>query len=58
MADDEVETEGKSACLSDGYTVARFASELGLPRAEEAIFTDAKTAVRQEFRDCSKWKRL
>lgn len=58
MADDEVETEGKSACLSDGYTVARFASELGLPRAEEAIFTDARTAVRQEFRDCSKWKRL
>src|SRR5690606_6223884 len=42
-------TEFKTAC---------FSVELGLPPADESLFHDAKTAVRQEFRECSKWKRL
>ncbi|MCO6453813.1 MAG: AAA family ATPase [Pirellulaceae bacterium] len=37
---------------------ARFPVELGLPPADVFLFHDAKTAVRQEFRDSSKWKRL
>lgn len=41
-----------------GFTPARFSIKLGLPLADESCFLDAKTAVRQEFRDCSKWKRL
>ncbi len=40
------------------FTPARFPVELGLPPADESLLKDAKTAVRQEFRDCSKWKRL
>lgn len=40
------------------FKPARFPVELGLPPADESLFQDAKTAVRQEFRDCSKWKRL
>ena len=40
------------------FKPARFSVELGLPPADESLFQDAKTAVRQEFRDCSKWKRL
>lgn len=40
------------------FQLARFRVELGLPPADESLFHDAKTAVRQEFRDCSKWKRL
>ena len=40
------------------FTPARFASELDLPRADDSVFADAKAAIRQEFRDCSKWKRL
>jgi superfamily I DNA/RNA helicase len=40
------------------FKPARFPVEIGLPPADESLFQDAKTAVRQEFRDCSKWKRL
>ncbi len=40
------------------FKPARFPIELGLPPAGETLLEDAKTAVRQEFRDCSKWKRL
>ncbi len=43
---------------NDDFVPARFPVELGLPPADESLFIDAKTAVRQEFRDCSKWKRL
>lgn len=37
---------------------ARFPVELDLPNADETILQDAKTAIRQEYRDSSKWKRL
>jgi hypothetical protein len=40
------------------FTPARFPVELDLPPADDTHFQDAKSAVRQEFRDCSKWKRL
>lgn len=37
---------------------ARFRAELGLPFADGQLLKDAAVAVRQEYRDCSKWKRL
>ena len=40
------------------FTPARFPAELGLPSADGKRLSDAAVAVRQEFRDCSKWKRL
>lgn len=56
--DDGSDEDESNVTPNCGFEPARFPSELGLPRAEESIFSDAKTAVRQEFRDCSKWKRL
>ncbi len=41
-----------------GIQPARFPVELGLPSADESLLDDAKSAVRQEYRDCSRWKRL
>ncbi|MCE9552286.1 MAG: AAA family ATPase [Planctomycetes bacterium] len=35
-----------------------FPCQLGLPPADETLLSDAKFAIRQEFRDSSKWKRL
>jgi hypothetical protein len=40
------------------FKPARFHSELGLPTAGEQLLQDASVAVRQEYRGCSKWKRL
>ncbi len=40
------------------FQPAHFTSELGLPPADDQLLRDAATSVRQEFRDCSKWKRL
>jgi len=40
------------------FQPARFHAELGLPPADDQLLKDAATSVRQEFRDCSKWKRL
>lgn len=40
------------------FKPARFSVELGLPDADDSLLNDARTAVRQEFRDCSEWKRL
>ncbi|MEL6106089.1 MAG: AAA domain-containing protein [Planctomycetota bacterium] len=40
------------------FEPARFTSELGLPDGEPAQLKDAATAVRQEYRDSSRWKRL
>lgn len=40
------------------FQPARFRVELGLPVADDQLLKDAAVAVRQEFRDCSKWKRL
>ena len=41
-----------------GLIPARFPVEFGLPDADRKLLDDAAVAVRQEFRDCSKWKRL
>ncbi|WP_254511389.1 AAA domain-containing protein [Anatilimnocola floriformis] len=60
MVDDQVsiaQAAGPSG-IDAGFKPARFVVELGLPPAEESLLSDAKSAVRQEFRDCSKWKRL
>lgn len=40
------------------FKPAHFPIELGLPPGEAAFLNDARIAVRQEFRECSKWKRL
>lgn len=47
-----------SVASDTSFTPARFPVELGLPPADENLLKDATTAVRQEFRDCSQWKRL
>ena len=41
-----------------GFVPARFSVEFALPEADRKLLDDAAVAVRQEFRDCSKWKRL
>ena len=41
-----------------GFEPARFRMELGLPPADGELLVDAAMAVREEFRACSKWKRL
>ena len=40
------------------FKPARFHAQLGLPAADDSLLTSASAAVRQEYRDCSKWKRL
>lgn len=52
--DDELEDDP----LEDSFELARFPIRLNLPDADEALFDDAKEAVRREYRDSVKWKRL
>ena len=40
------------------FKPARFSSDLRLPAGDEQQLKDAAAAVRQEFRDSSRWKRL
>ena len=40
------------------FQPARFHAELRLPPADDQLLIDAATAIRQEYRDCSQWKRL
>ena len=40
------------------FEVARFSSEWDLPPGDRGQLADAAAAVRQEFRDSSRWKRL
>ncbi|EMI18820.1 ATPase AAA [Rhodopirellula maiorica SM1] len=47
-----------TATQDDLFRPARFVSEFDLPSGDELLLKDAATAIRQEFRDCSKWKRL
>ncbi|MDP6722090.1 MAG: AAA domain-containing protein, partial [Pirellulaceae bacterium] len=51
------EGEHRSDANSD-FKPARYLAELGLPPGDAELLEDAAKAVRQEFRDCSKWKRL
>ncbi len=41
-----------------GFQQARFPIELNLPDASDDYLEDARQAVRREFRDSTKWKRL
>lgn len=54
----DTEADDANVASDADFKPARFSIELGLPTADESLLQDAKTAVRQEFRDCSKWKRL
>lgn len=58
MKETPTEVDLESLASATEFQPARFPIELGLPPASESLFIDAKTAVRQEFRDCSRWKRL
>lgn len=58
MAGNPNEDQSEAEAPVPEFNPARFPVKLGLPSADESLFQDAKTAVRQEFRDCSKWKRL
>ena len=40
------------------FQPARFRADLCLPNADDQLLKDAAKAIRQEYRDCSKWKRL
>ena len=40
------------------FQPARFRADLDLPPADDQLLKDAAAAIRQEYRDCSKWKRL
>ena len=40
------------------FLPARFHSNLHLPPGDDELLKDAAAAVSQEYRDCSKWKRL
>ena len=42
----------------DSFVLAQFPVQLNLPDADEDILDDAREAVRREFRDAVKWKRL
>lgn len=39
-------------------SIARYEEALGLPAADAQMLEEAARAVRQEYRDCSKWKKL
>jgi len=58
--EDEIgdELDGLSDPVTADFQPARFSSELGLPDGETQQLKDAATAVKQEFRDSSRWKRL
>ncbi|MFG0261923.1 MAG: AAA domain-containing protein [Novipirellula sp. JB048] len=40
------------------FPIARFDSQLGLPDGDPQLLKDAAAAVRQEYRESSRWKRL
>ncbi len=44
--------------LEESFTQARFPIRLNLPEGSTAVLADAKEAVKREFRDSVKWKRL
>lgn len=44
--------------LDDCYEQARFPIRLNLPEADYSLLEDAQEAVRREYRDSVKWKRL
>jgi superfamily I DNA/RNA helicase len=55
---DHHEPESTSAPLDAEFKPASFLSELGLPFGDPQQLKDAAVAIRQEYRDSSRWKRL
>ncbi|TWU49318.1 AAA domain-containing protein [Rubripirellula reticaptiva] len=55
MSHEETEIDEDAACE---FTQARFAIDLNLPSADGMSLEDAKRAIRKEYRDSAKWKRL
>jgi len=55
---DDDSTDGGRESEPAEFKPARFQGELGLPVADDQLLRDAATAVRQEFRGSSRWKRL
>jgi superfamily I DNA/RNA helicase len=53
---DEPDADGATKGLD--FQPARFTAALGLPSGDPQQLTDAAFAVRQEYRDSSRWKRL
>jgi len=59
MDEETTQDQDSDEDLADfGFVPARFPVEFSLPEADTKLLGDAAVAVRQEFRDCSKWKRL
>ena len=58
MDDDLGELDHDEATEVVEFQPARFSSDLGLPSGNEQQLKDAAAAIRQEFRDSSRWKRL
>ncbi|MFO1040193.1 MAG: AAA domain-containing protein [Planctomycetaceae bacterium] len=58
MEDSDIEPTFPFDGSEDQFRLARFRVELQLPQADHSLYVDAKTAVRQEFRDSTQWKRL
>lgn len=54
---DDLHREGVESPVG-GFEPVRFRMELGLPVADGRLLDDAAVAVREEYRACSKWKRL
>ncbi|WP_166820077.1 AAA domain-containing protein [Thalassoroseus pseudoceratinae] len=42
----------------DQFTQARFRADLSLPSADRGLLSAAATAIKKEYRDSAKWKRL
>ena len=56
MQSDELDDDSRPDAAE--FKPARFSAELGLPRADQGLLNDAASAVGQEYRDSSRWKRL
>ena len=54
LEDDDLDEDS----LEDGFEQARFPIRLNLPNADDGHLDEAKEAVRREYRDSVKWKRL
>lgn len=53
-----VDADTNDATLDPIFEQARIPIQLNLPEADPALLADAKLALRREFRDSAKWKRL
>lgn len=58
MVKDFGEARGGESAEGFDFEPARFSADLSLPAGDQRHLRDAAAAVRQEFRDGSRWKRL